>query len=228
MDKISIIIPTLNVAHVVSATLESLGTLDGLDLIREVIFSDGGSSDATEEIASACGAEFIKGPAGRGKQLQRGVQAASGSWLLILHADTRLSPGWEKHLRNFMQKNKCHAGYFRFALEDTGIRPYLIARLVSLRCRLFSLPYGDQGLFVSRDLYEAVGGYAEIPLMEDVDLVRRIGRNNLREVCITATTSAVRYQKYGYLFRTIYNLFCLLLFFLGVSPAKIKNIYEAI
>ena len=228
MDKISIIIPTLNVAHVVNATLQSLGTLDGLDLIREVIFSDGGSDDSTEEIASACGAKFIQGPAGRGKQLQRGVEASTGSWLLILHADTTLSSGWEKQLRNFMQEHKCHAGYFQFALEDTGMRPYLLAKLVSFRCRLFSLPYGDQGLFVPRDLYEAVGGYAEIPLMEDVDLVRRIGRNNLHEVCVTATTSAARYQKYGYLFRTLYNLFCLLLFFFGVSPAKIKNIYEAI
>mgnify|MGYP001228922606 FL=1 len=228
MDKISIIIPTHNVAQLVIPTLQSLGTLDGLDLIREVIFSDGGSDDSTEGIASACGAKFIQGPAGRGEQLQRGVEASTGSWLLILHADTRLSSGWEKHLQNFMQEHKSHAGYFQFALEDTGIRPYVLARLVSLRCRLFSLPYGDQGLFISRDLYEAVGGYAEMPLMEDVDLVRRIGRDNLREIDITATTSAARYQKYGYLFRTIYNLFCMILFFFGVSPSKIKNIYEAI
>lgn len=228
MNKISIIVPTLNVAHVIGATLQSLGTLDGLDLIREVIFSDGGSDDATEEIGSACGAEFIKGPSGRGRQLQRGVEASTGSWLLILHADTKLSKGWEKHLRNFMQEHKGHAGYFQFALDDIGIRPYLLARLVSFRCRVFSLPYGDQGLFVSRDLYEAVGGYAGIPLMEDVDLVRRIGRKNLREIRVTATTSAARYQRYGYMLRIIYNLFCLLLFFFGVPPTKIKNIYEAI
>lgn len=226
MNPISVIIPTLNVENVVIGALRSLITLNGLDLIHEVIFSDGGSKDSTERIALISGAEFISGNASRGKQLRRGIEASEGPWLLILHADTKLSKGWEKECRSFIQKNECTAGYFRFALEDKGIRPYLLTKLVSLRCRFFSLPYGDQGLLISRRLYESVGGYKEIPLMEDVDLIRRIGRNRLREIPVEAITSAVRYKKGGYFSRTIRNILCLSLFCFGISPENIKKFYD--
>ena len=133
MANISVIIPTLNVADEIGPTLASLGSLDGLALIREVIFADGGSEDRTGEIAEACGAELVTGAPGRGGQLRRGLEAASGSWLLILHADTELAPGWETQLLQFMRHHPDKAGYFRFALDDRGMSPRMLSWSVAAR-----------------------------------------------------------------------------------------------
>ena len=226
MAEISVIIPTLNAAREIGPALGSISSLDGLALIREVIFADGGSEDEIEKIAEACGAEIVTAVPGRGGQLRCGLDAAAGSWILILHADTRLGAGWENSLQVFMQNHEDRAGYFRFALDDEGVMPWLLARLVALRCRLFALPYGDQGLFISRALYDEIGGYRDIPLMEDVDLVRRLGRKRLQLIDVAATTSAVRYRRSGYIRRSLRNLVCLTLYFLGIAPDRIKRMYE--
>jgi rSAM/selenodomain-associated transferase 2 len=221
----------LNAAGSVGRALVSISSLDGLAMIREVIFADGGSQDEIAEIAQECGAEIVVSAPGRGGQLQSGVRAATGDWFLFLHADTSLDGGWEAQLSAFMRnhgenKNEGNkAGYFKFALDDDGAKPRLLEWLVALRCGVFALPYGDQALFISRRLYDEVGGFGAMPLMEDVDLVRRLGRKRLQRINLKAVTSADRYRLDGYLRRMFRNLFCISLYLLGVSPERILGVY---
>ncbi|MEQ1888135.1 MAG: TIGR04283 family arsenosugar biosynthesis glycosyltransferase [Alphaproteobacteria bacterium] len=224
---LSVIIPTLNAESTLPQTLSALipGVVSGL--VKDVIISDGGSADASRDIAEDTGCKVVTGPAGRGAQLARGALAARGNWLLFLHADTVLSPGWEAEAGHFMEQNysSAYAGVFRFALDDFRPQARHLERLVSLRCKLFALPYGDQGLLIHRGLYDQLGGYANIPLMEDVDLIRRIGRRRLIYFRSTALTSAARYAAGGYLRRPLHNLFCLSLYFMRVPPRVIARLY---
>ena len=226
MASISVIIPTLNAADVIGRTLVSMSSLDGLAMIREVIISDGGSSDDIAKIAKEIGADLLVSSPGRGGQLSAGAEASTGDWLLFLHADTALAAGWEEVLGRFMRDQPTKAGYFDFVLDDTGFMPRLVERLVALRCRVFALPYGDQALFISRKLYFEAGGYRSLPLMEDVDFIRRLGRARLFGIDNGAITSASRYKSSGYLKRISRNLFCLTLYFFGVSPERIQRLYE--
>ena len=221
------IIPTLNAEKNLPQTLSALipGVVSGL--IKEVVVSDGGSVDQTCEIAESTGCRCVSGPPGRGAQLAKGARAARGDWLLFLHADTVLSPGWDEEVSNYMSQGyaAAHAGVFRFALDDFRPQARRLETMVALRCWVLALPYGDQGLLMHRSLYDRTGGYAELPLMEDVDLIRRIGRKRLIYFRSTAQTSATRYISDGYVRRPLRNLFCLSLFFLRVPPRLIARLY---
>src|SRR5207302_7038411 len=120
-------------------------------------------------------------------------------WLLFLHADTILAQDWAATIATFIADptNRMRAGYFQFRLDDAAWQARLLERGAALRCHWFGLPYGDQGLLLAVDLYRSLGGYRPLPLMEDVDLVRRIGRRNLVGLGTTATTSAARYRRDG-------------------------------
>ncbi len=122
-------------------------------------------------------------------------------------------------------ENADRAAYFGFRLDDAAPAARILEAAVGLRCRLLGLPYGDQGLLIARDLYLRLGGFRPLPLMEDVDLVRRIGRRRLVALSCTATTSAARYRREGYVLRPLRNLFCLTLYFLGVPPRRILRFY---
>ncbi|MCG8548401.1 MAG: glycosyltransferase, partial [Alphaproteobacteria bacterium] len=167
MGQLSVIIPTLNAAESLRHSLPSLGAFSAVPLLREVIFADGGSTDATAEIAEESGALFLSTPRGRGNQLAAAAATARGEWLLFVHADTMLEPGWEEQAREFMQDpgNAERAGYFRYRLDDRSLGARWLEALVALRCRLLRLPYGDQGLLISRALYQRLGGFKEMPLM---------------------------------------------------------------
>ena len=222
--SISVVIPTLDAADALPGTLEALA---GARVIREIIVSDGGSRDDTVAITVAAGARVVTGPRGRGMQLIAGAEAATGEWLLFLHADCRLGPGWEEATREFIAKPGIsgRAGYFIFALDDTDPAARRLERVVAWRCRALRLPYGDQGLLIARSLYDSVGGFAPLPLMEDVDLVRRLGRHRLAPVAARAVSSARRYRRDGYLRRPLRNLLCLSLYFAGVPPRRITRLY---
>jgi len=225
---LSIVIPTLNAARTLPATFGALAEARATSLAAEIIVSDGGSTDATLDIAQGAGARIVSGPAGRGAQLCAGAEAAQGVWLLFLHADTRPAPSWAAAARRFMDRpeNAEKAGYFRFALDDDGVAARRIAALVALRCRVLALPYGDQGLLIARPTYQRLGGFQPLPLMEDVDLVRRLGRRRLVALDHPAVTSAERYRRDGWWRRPARNLACLSLYFMGVTPTRIVRIYR--
>lgn len=227
---ISVVIPTYNAEATLGPTLAALvpAVVDGI--VQEAILVDGGSSDETCAVAEAAGTRLIRTKLGRGTQLQTGAAAARGDWLLFLHADTVLEPGWAEEAEAFMERvangrRDPAAAAFRFALDDDGIMPRMLESLVALRCFLFALPYGDQGLLISRQLYRELGGFKPMPLMEDVDLMRRLKRSQLVMLHSRAVTSGVRYRNEGYVVRSLRNLGCMLLYFLRVPTRVLARLY---
>jgi len=220
---VSVIIPTLQAAPALPACLGAL--VEGLeaDMIREVIVSDGGSTDATRAIADAAGAQVVTGPASRGGQLRRGAAAAQGAWLLVLHADTVLPTGWSRAARARMQAGGPAA--FRLSFDRAGLRPWLVAGWANLRSRLFGLPYGDQGLLIPRAVYDAAGGYPDIPLMEDVALARALKRR-IALMPLAVTTASDRYARAGWLRRGARNLGTLARYLCGADPDRLAARYR--
>ena len=225
---ISVVIPTLNAETTLPRCFDSLIQATVRGVVREVIVVDGGSTDGTILLADAVGSHIVSSPRGRGRQLAEGVELARSDWLLFLHADTALEPGWEVEAESFVERatvDRPRAAAFRFALDDFGFAARMLERLVGLRCFLFGLPYGDQGLLIPRRLYRKIGGYKPLPLMEDVDIVRRIGRRRLVMLRSRAVTSAERFQRDGYLGRSMRNLFILLLYTLRVPAQVLAKLY---
>jgi rSAM/selenodomain-associated transferase 2 len=227
---ISVVIPTLNAEATLAQTLATLvpAAVDGL--VREVIVVDGGSTDRTAEIVDSAGADLLHRSGGRGPQLAAGAERARFNWLLFLHADTALEPGWEREASSFMERidmgtRPLAAAAFRFALDDIGAKPRLLEQLVSLRSAALRLPYGDQGLLIPKRLYLQVGGYRPLRIMEDVDLVRRLGRRRVVMLRSRAVTSAERFRRDGYARRSARNLLCLTLYTLRVPSHVISRIY---
>ncbi|MCR8828110.1 TIGR04283 family arsenosugar biosynthesis glycosyltransferase [Pseudosulfitobacter koreensis] len=217
---ISVVIPTLDAAPQLAGCLAAL--VEGLEagLIRELIVSDGGSQDDTTTLADAWGAHVVSGPASRGGQLRRGVDAAQGLWLLVLHADTVLQEGWAGVVAEHIQTSD-RAGWFRLRFDRGG---RFVAGWANLRSRL-GLPYGDQGLLMPRGLYDAVGGYADQPLMEDVAMARRL-RGRMVRLDAVAVTSAAKYRQQGWVKRGGRNLWTLMRYAGGVSPERLAQSYR--
>lgn len=214
---LSVVIPTLNAAATLAATL---GSVAGAD---ELVVVDGGSIDGTEALAGRLGARVVKADRGRGGQIAAGVAAAQGEWLLLLHADTRLGAEWSEACR--LSPSRDQAYYFRLALDCDDPRARRLERVVAWRSRVLGLPYGDQGLLIHRDLLRSVGGVRALPLMEDVDLVRRLGRRRLVGLDVPAVTSAAKWQRDGWYRRSARNLLCLALYFAGVPLRLIARLY---
>lgn len=222
---LSVVIPTLNAASTLASSLAPLvaGVLDGL--VRECVVADGGSSDDTLLIAEAARCRIVRAERGRGVQLRAGCEAARGDWLLALHADTRLAGDWIGAVRRHVERRPDRAGFFRLRFDD----PSPVARVweagVRLRSSTLALPYGDQGLLISRPLYDAVGGYEPLPFLEDLRLVRRLGRARLARLDADAVTSAERYRRDGWLRRTAGNWSILARHALGETPERLALRY---
>lgn len=220
------VLPTLDAADGLAGALAALG-LPGTN----IVVADGGSTDRTRAIAGTAGATVIDAPRGRGTQLAAGAAFALGQgaqWLLFVHADTRLAPDWPRAAAAFIGATPSgdRAAWFRLAFDDPDPRAARVARVANWRARVLGLPYGDQGLLVPAGLYRATGGYRALPLMEDVDFVRRIGRTRLVGLDALATTSAARYRRDGWFLRPARNLACLALWFAGVPPARLVGFYR--
>lgn len=222
---LSIVIPTFDAAAELPQTAEALlaGATSGL--VREMVISDGGSQDDTLEIARDLGAIVVSGPAGRGGQLARGVAAAKGPWVLLLHADTHLGDGWDVVAHDHMTKHPDKAAWFRLRFRASGLAARVVAGGANLRSKYLGVPYGDQGLLVSRKTLASVGGVPDVALMEDVLLARAL-RGRLRGLDCEALTSAARYESDGWTKRVSRNLGTLTRFYLGASPKALKQRYE--
>jgi len=220
-SRLSVVIPTLNAADGLAATLAALDAAD------EIIVVDGGSRDDTVALARKLGARVIETAPGRGGQLAAGAAAAAADWLLFLHADTVLESGWREAVERHQSRPDGieRAACFGFALDDDSAQARRLERWVALRVAVLALPYGDQGLLIHRTLYDRVGGYRPLPLMEDVDLVRRLGRRRLTVLDARAVTSARRWRQDGWLRRSARNLLCLALFHIGVPAERIARLY---
>ncbi len=220
---ISIVIPTLDADGGLPACLGCLGEGLHAGLIRELVISDGGSGDATLRIAEQAGARIVTGAPSRGGQIGRGIATAEADWLLVLHADTHLAEGWAQAVLPVLTQPG--AWHFRLRFDANGLMPRWVAGWANLRSRLFRLPYGDQGLLIHRDVLEAVGGYPDLPLMEDVALARRLKRR-LRALPATAVTSAEKYRRQGWSRRGAYNLGTLARYFAGGDVARLARRYR--
>ncbi len=221
---LSIIIPTLNAAYKITPCLASLGEALEAGILTEVIFADGGSGDDIADIADGVGASIIKTPKGRGIQMAKGAALARGEWLLFLHADSVLTPGWVAIAQAHMQ-GKTTAGYFTLQFDETTLPARIVANWANMRARLFGLPYGDQGLLISRILYNNIGGYRPIPLMEDVAIASAL-RGQLTPLAARITTSAEKYRAQGWLLRSLQNFMLLMRYKSGVDPAILAAQYK--
>lgn len=225
---ISVVMPTLNAAAHLPRSLPPLAHAAAEGVVRDLVISDGGSGDATLEIADSVGATIVRSEKGRGRQLRAGAAAAKGDWLLFLHADTALEEGWAGDVAEFMRSTprRDMAAVFRLGFDDNSRQARRVAWWAGVRGRLLGLPYGDQGLLLSKHFYDSLGGYADIPLMEDVDIIRRIGRRRLTFLKSLAVTSAERYHREGYGRRARRNLILLARYFMGADPVDLARDYE--
>ncbi len=222
---LGVVVPALGPAPGLGRCLDALG--EGASLVGEVVVADAGSTDATREVAARYGARVIATARGRGAQLAAGAALVTAPWLLFLHADTWLAPGWAAAARGFIADpgNVARAAAFRFTLDDAAPAARRLEAVVAWRSRALALPYGDQGLLIARAFYDALGGFRPLPLMEDVELVRRIGGARLTLLDAAALTSAERYRRAGYLRRSTRNLMCLGLYFAGLPTRAIARLY---
>ena len=222
--ELSIIIPTLDSQHQLAATLAALQTGIDMDLVHEIVVSDGGSSDQTAKLATKAGARVVTGPRGRGGQLGRGAKIASAPWLLFLHADTHLSANWPRVVAAHIRTHPDSAACFRLTFRARGLPPMIVAAFANLRTRVAGLPYGDQGLLIPRRLYDEIGGFPDIPLMEDVAIARAL-HGKIRLLNAQSATDATRYQKHGWIRQGAANIWRLLRYLRGASPEDLNRTY---
>ncbi len=225
MKRLSVIIPALDAAAGLGNVIDRLtrgGAAPG-----EIIVVDGGSTDGTADVARSRGATVMSAPRGRGIQMAAGAAAARGDWLLFLHADTVPGSAWREAVADLVSGPDAgrRAGVFRLRLDDPAPWARCVEWGARSRSRLLGLPYGDQGLLISVDFYESLGGFRPMAIMEDVDMVRRIGRRRLVTLDCDARTSAVRYRRTGYGIRVVRNALCLACYFCGVPPSLIARMY---
>lgn len=222
-EKISIIIPVLNEAGIIAKTINSTQTGQNI----EIIVADGGSTDSTAEIAAKAGAKVINSPKGRALQMNRGASQATGQILLFLHADTILSPGYDSMIRQALQQSRTVAGAFELQID--GLHPglRLVETAVNLRSRWLQMPYGDQAIFMPTQLFQQLGGFPEMPIMEDFAIIKKLqAKGKINIVELPVRTSARRWQKKGILKTTLINQLVIVGYFLGVSPTRLADWYR--
>jgi rSAM/selenodomain-associated transferase 2 len=222
MPALSVVIPVLDDTDEAAAVIAQIPD----DPALEVVVSDGGTDRALEALAATrAHTRLVRSPPGRGRQMNMGAAATSGEWLLFLHADSRLPAGWREAFAT-LDDEVC-GGWFRFALDDAAWQARLIERAVAWRVRRLRLPYGDQGLFVRRRVFEALGGFRDLPLLEDVDLVRRLVRiGPTCELPLSLRTSSRRWRRDGWLRRSARNVAIVTLYFAGVSESRLATWYR--
>lgn len=224
MPPVSIIVPVLNEAAALGRTLAPWSNRDGIELI----VVDGGSTDATREIASRH-ARVVQTARGRARQMNAGAAVATGDVLLFVHADTRLPDDAGTAVRTALRDANVVGGAFRLAIEPSTPALRLVAAGANLRARWFGLPYGDQALFVRRTTFAELGGFPDVALMEDLIFVRRLARRGrLMLLPQAVVTSARRWRREGVLTVTLRNQLFVALFACGVRPERLARWYRPV
>lgn len=222
---ISVVIPTLNEAANLPQTLRSLRGVENL----EIIVVDGGSNDGTLDIAEREGCRVLRSPPGRALQMNAGARAASGSVLLFLHADTRPAPGFCSAVRSALQEPDVVGGAFRLRIDAPGWPLRLIERAANIRSRVLKMPYGDQGIFVRKETFQELGGFAMLPIMEDFEFIKRLRRRGrIRIATLPASTSGRRWQQFGPWRTTWINQKMIVGYCLGLSPVRLAQWYHRV
>jgi len=220
--RISVIIPALNESETIGSVIDSTQSK-----AHEVIVVDGGSTDGTREVAAHKGAIVQRTLAGRGLQMNTGARIAKGEVLLFLHADTELPLDFDQHILEVLRRPETAIGAFSLKIAGKISGLTLISRLATWRSKFAGMPYGDQALFVRHDQFSEAGGFGNLPLMEDFEFARRMGR---RGKIVTASaavrTSGRRWERLGLLRTTLINLRVLAGYCLGESPDRLARRYR--
>jgi rSAM/selenodomain-associated transferase 2/rSAM/selenodomain-associated transferase 1 len=222
-NRISIIIPAINEADHIANTLESIGPGNK----KEVIVVDGGSKDDTVRIAKSLGAKVITSTPPRARQMNRGADQATGEVLVFLHADTRLPEKFEDVIFNSFKEPNMVAGAFELRMDSPTPGLRLIERLANWRSRYLKMPYGDQAIFVSSKLFHELGGFLDIPIMEDFELIRRLQqKGNIILLSAPVFTSPRRWQNFGIVKTTLINQLVIASYVMGIRPEVIARWYS--
>jgi rSAM/selenodomain-associated transferase 2 len=224
MNKLSIILPVLNEAALIGTALQALQ--DVRQRGAELVVVDGGSSDDTVQLATALADRVVVAGAGRARQMNGGAELASGERLLFLHLDSELPEGAMEFIEQQCGSTANHWGWFDVRLSHPGFAYRVIARFMNLRARLSRVCTGDQALFLSRPLFEQVGGFPELPLMEDVAMSKRLRQLSPPVVCKQPVIASSRRWEEKGLLNTVLLMWKLrLLYFFGVSPDRLVTLY---
>ncbi|MBD2682242.1 MULTISPECIES: TIGR04283 family arsenosugar biosynthesis glycosyltransferase [Nostoc] len=221
--KISIIIPAINEAGNIKEAIAT--TKNSINI--EVIVVDGGSSDDTAAIAQSLGVKVISSSPGRAVQMNAGAVAASGEILLFLHADTRLPAGFDEMICTALQQPGTVAGAFNLRIDASLLSLRWVEFGVKWRSHFCQMPYGDQAIFLSKAVFQEIGGFPELPIMEDFELMRRLKvKGRIAIISTPVVTSARRWLQKGVFKTTLVNQIVIIAYFLGVSPARIRRWYR--
>ena len=204
MSRISIIIPTINEANNLPLLLSDLSIIHKEG---EILIVDCGSEDKTIDIANIYGAKLFKSKQrNRGLQLDIGAKNSKGDWLIFLHADTRLTHDWFTKIKSVLKGDKNYIYYFKFRVNDKKIIYRVLEILVNFRSQYFKQPYGDQGLIIHRSIYLKNNGFRKIPLMEDVDFLRRLNnKNDLKQLNLPIFTSSRKWERTNIFLQALKN-----------------------
>jgi rSAM/selenodomain-associated transferase 2 len=221
--RISIIIPTLNEAENIKEAIVTTQPNTNI----EVIIVDGGSKDNTIEIAQSLNVKVISSSPGRAVQMNAGAVAASGNILLFLHADTRLPTGFDDMIRTALEQPGIVAGAFKLRIDAPLLSLRWVEWGVNVRSHFCQMPYGDQAIFLTKEVFQQIGGFPELPIMEDFELIRRL--KPIGRIVIIPTpvvTSARRWLQKGVFKTTLLNQIVIIAYLLGVSPERIRCWYR--
>jgi rSAM/selenodomain-associated transferase 2 len=221
-SHISIIIPTLNEENNLDNLLSSLQAYQNV----EIIVADGGSTDKTVDITRNHTVQVVTSPAGRGIQQNEGAKIASGNILVFLHCDTMLPDDFPNMIYTILNQPETAAGAFRLKINAKGRGYRLIEWGVNVRTRLLSLPYGDQVLFMKKNIFDQAGGFPNLPLLEDIMLIRRLkSLGKIRIAKASVNTSARRWQRLGMVKTTLINQIILAGYIIGIKPETLARLY---